>query len=142
MSYCPKCGNKVDETLALCSVCGTSLKDSASPIQSPPSQPYPNEKIENDQKKEKPKKNQHLKKGERQERSDHGFISYLMGGLIFITIGVFALLDFTRSSALNPSQDLAGMLLTIGAIIITGAVYMTIKGRKPSCNQMAINVSK
>ncbi len=65
-----------------------------------------------------------------------------MGGLIFITIGVFALLDLTRSSALNSSQDLAGMLLTIGAIIIIGAVYMTIKGRKPSCNQMAINVSK
>lgn len=140
MSYCPKCGNKVDETLVFCSVCGTSLKDPPSPNQTP-SQPYPNEKIEKDQKKEKPKKKQHDSKAERHERNERGFISYLMGGLIFIAIGVFALLDFTRSSALNPSQDLAGMLLTIGAIIITGTVYVTIKGRKQSCNQMPINIS-
>ena len=26
MSYCPKCGNKVDETMAFCPSCGASLK--------------------------------------------------------------------------------------------------------------------
>ena len=26
MSYCPKCGNKVEETMVFCPHCGTSLK--------------------------------------------------------------------------------------------------------------------
>ena len=26
MSYCPKCGNKVDETMVFCPQCGASLK--------------------------------------------------------------------------------------------------------------------
>ncbi len=46
MSYCPKCGNKVDETMVFCPRCGASLKGTATPGQAPPTQPYRYEKAE------------------------------------------------------------------------------------------------
>jgi hypothetical protein len=128
MSYCPKCGNKVDETMAFCSRCGTSLKGDAVPSQSPSAQPRRNEKAEKNEKQEKQEKNQHPEKGEKQEKSAHGFVGYLIGGLILFTIGVFGLLDLTNP--INSGQDLAAMLLIIGAIIIVGAIYIATTARK------------
>jgi len=121
MSYCPKCGNKVDETMTFCPLCGAPLKDVAAPSQTTPTQPNQNEEAEKSDKEK-------LKK-QKLEKSGQGFISYLMGGSILITIGIFALLDLTGSS-LSSSQDVAAMLLVIGAIIIISAVYVTIRGRK------------
>jgi len=132
MSYCPKCGNKVEETMVFCPQCGTSLKDDASPIQAPTAQPYQDEKTE---KNEKQEKKQHLEKNGKQEKSEYGFIGYLMGGLILITIGIFSILDLT-GSPLSSSQDLAAMLTVIGVIIILGAVFIATKHgnifRRPS----------
>jgi uncharacterized membrane protein YvbJ len=114
MSYCPKCGNKVDETMVFCPQCGTSLKGAA------PSQttPVPNYAI-----------NDKVEKNKKQEKSEHGFIGYLIGGLILITIGIFSILDLTNSS-LTSGQDLAIMLFIIGIIIIVGAVYIALTSRK------------
>jgi len=122
MSYCPNCGNKVDETMAFCPRCGVPLKDETIPGQVPPVPPYRNDK------QEKQEKNQNHEKGEKQEKSDNGFVGYLIGGLILITIGVFGLLDLTNPR--NSVQDLAAMLLIIGVIIIIGAVYIAITARK------------
>ena len=126
MSYCPKCGNKVEETMVFCPQCGTSLKDAASPIQAPTAQPYQVEKTEN---KEKQEKKQHFEKSVKQEKSEYGFIGYLMGGLILITIGIFSMLDLT-SSPLSSSEDLAGMLSIIGVIIILGSYFHGNQARK------------
>jgi len=123
MSYCPKCGNKVDETMTFCPICGASLKDAAT-SQTPLTQPIQNDETE---KKEKEKQKNHH--SEKVEKDEQGFIGYLMGGSILITIGIFALLDLT-GSPLSSSQDLAAMLLAIGAIIIIGALYKTLKARK------------
>jgi uncharacterized membrane protein YvbJ len=112
MSYCPKCGNKVDETMFYCPHCGTTLKGTTQ-SQTPPAPPN------------------HPEKGEKQVESEHSFIRFLIGGLILITIGVFAILDLT-SSALTSGQDLVVMLFIIGIIIIIGAVYVAITGRKRS----------
>ncbi len=128
MSYCPKCGNKVDETMVFCPRCGASLKGTAAPGQVPPTQPYRNEKAEKNERREKQEKREQPEKGEKQEKSEYGFIGYLIGGLILITIGVFALLDLTNP--LNSSQDLAAMLLVIGVIIIIGAIYIAMTARK------------
>jgi zinc-ribbon domain len=128
MSYCPKCGNTVDEAMVFCPHCGASLKGTATPCQAPPTQPYQNEKAEKNERREKQEKREHPEKGEHQEKSEYGFVGYLIGGLILITIGVFALLDLT--SPLNSNQDLAAMLLVIGVIIIVGAVYVAISARK------------
>jgi len=110
MSYCPRCGNKVDETMVFCPKCGASLKGEA-PSQTPPAPIY-----------------QRNEKAEKHEKSEHGFIGYLIGGLILITIGVFAILDLTNSS-LTSGQDLAIMLFIIGIIIIIGAVYVALTSR-------------
>ena len=113
MSYCPKCGNKIEETMVFCPHCGTSLKDPATPNQTPPTQPYQYEKSE---------------KNKNSEKSEYGFIGYLVGGLILITIASFALLDLSHPS--NSPQDLAAMLLVIGVIIIVAGIYITITTRR------------
>ena len=134
MSYCPKCGNKVDETMAFCPRCGTSLK-APTPGQPAPPQLYQrNEKAEKNEKQEKQEKNQHPEKTEKQEKNEHGFVGYLVGGLILIIIGVFSLLDLSGTHF--TSGDFAIMLLLIGIIIIIAAVYVAMTSRKhfPSPN--------
>ena len=126
MSYCPKCGNKVDETMAFCPRCGASLKGQT-PDQATPAQPYQRgKKAEKNKKQEKREKDE---KKEKNGHAEHGFIGYLIGGLILITIGVFALLELT-SNYFSSSQDLAIMLFIIGIIIIVGAVYVALTSRK------------
>ena len=127
MSYCPKCGNKVDETMVFCPRCGASLKG-ATLGQVPPAHPYRNEKAEKNERREKQEKREKPEKGEKQEKSEYAFVGYLIGGLVLITIGVFALLDLTNP--VNSTQDLAAMLLIIGVIIIIGAVYVATTARK------------
>ena len=119
MSFCTKCGNKIEETMVFCPSCGESLKGAATPSQTPLDQPYRNEKQE---------KNQNPEKGEKHEKSEYGFIGYLVGGLILITIAAFALLDLSHPS--NSPLDLAAMLLIIGVIIIVAGIYVTITARK------------
>jgi rRNA maturation protein Nop10 len=132
MSYCPKCGNKVDETMAFCPRCGASLKATA-PTQAPPAQPYRrrDEKSEKNEKQEKQEKDQHQEKGEKGEKGEQGFIGFLIGGLVLITIGAFALLDLTNP-AIWSGQYWAVMLLIIGVIIIIGAIYVAVIARKRS----------
>ena len=115
MSYCPKCGNKVEETMLFCPVCGTSLKVASTNVPTQPIQPNQDEKQET---------NQNPEKGEKHEKSEYSFVGYLAAGSILITIAIFALLDLTHPS--NSSQDLAAMLLTIGVIIIIAAIYMAL----------------
>jgi hypothetical protein len=129
MPYCPKCGNEVDETIAFCPRCEISLKGAALPDQISPAQAFQDEKIENIEEEENQEKNEHPEKGEKQEKNEYGFVGYLMGGLILVTIGIFALLDLTNPS-INSGQDLAAMLLIIGIIIIIGGVYIATTMRK------------
>lgn len=128
MSYCPKCGNKVDESMAFCSRCGAPLKGVPSPAAAP--QPY----RRRDEKSEKGEKNEKQEKGEgreKQEKGEQGFIGYLIGGLILITLGLFSVLQL--SGALPDSgQNWAIMLLVIGIIIIIGAVYVAVGARRRS----------
>jgi len=134
MSYCPKCGNKVDEDMAFCPRCGAALKapPTAVPptVEPPPAQPYQrrNEKAE---KNEKNEKDQRGEKGEKQEKGEYGFVGYLIGGLILITIGFFLILQIT-SQTLTAGGDFAIMLLIIGVIIIIGAIYVTMVTRRHS----------
>lgn len=133
MSYCPRCGNKVDETMIFCPHCGASLK---APPQGqpapPPAQPYyrRNEKSE---KNEKQEKQQHQEKGEKQEKGEAGFIGYLIGGLILITLSLFSVLQISGYfSGANAGGNWAIMLLIIGIIIIVGAIYVALTARKRS----------
>ncbi len=129
MSYCPKCGNKVEETMAFCPHCGTALKVTAATGQPVPAPSRPYRRQEKAEKNEKQEKNQPQEKGEKQEKSERGFVGFLIGGLILITIGIFSLLEL-NGSYFSSGQDLAVMLFIIGIIIIIGAVYVAMTARK------------
>jgi pilus assembly protein TadC len=132
MSYCPKCGNKVDETMVFCPHCGTSLK--ATPLGQPiptPAQPY-RRRDEKAEKNEKQEKQERPERGEKQEKGETGFIGYLIGGLILITLGLFSVLQLSGYFTMNSGQSWAVMLLIIGVIIIIGAIYVAMSARKRS----------
>ena len=134
MSYCPKCGNKVDETMVFCPHCGASLKGTSPGQPTPSSQPYPrrNEKSEKNEKNEKQEKNNRQEKSQNQEKGESGFIGYLIGGLILITLGLFSVLQLSNYFQANSGQSWAIMLLIIGVIIIIGAIYVAMTARKRS----------
>lgn len=125
MVYCPKCGNEVDEAMAFCPRCGAPLKGEA-PVQAAPA-PQRGEKAEKGEKQEKREK-QEPEKGEKHEKGEYGFIGWLIGGLILILIGFFALLQIVGFFA--PGMSWAFMLLIIGVIVIIAAVYFTTNARK------------
>ncbi len=125
MSYCPKCGNKIDDTMTFCPNCGASLKGAA-PVPPPPTQPYP-KKGEKSEKNEKEEKNEDR---EKQEKGERGFIGYLIGGLILITLGLFSILQISGYFTADSGQSWAIMLLVIGIIIIGGAIYVALIARK------------
>jgi hypothetical protein len=132
MSFCPKCGNKVDENMVFCPHCGTSLKTTP-PTPPPPSpaQPY-RRRDEKSEKNEKQEKQQRSEKGEKQEKGETGFIGYLIGGLILITLGLFSVLQLSGYFTVDSGQSWALMLLVIGVIIIIGAIYVAMGARKHS----------
>jgi len=132
MSFCPKCGNKVDENMVFCPHCGTSLKTTQpTPPPPVPTQPY-RRRDEKSEKNEKQEKQQRSEKGEKQEKGETGFIGYLIGGLILITFGLFSVLQLSGYFTVDSGQSWAIMLLIIGIIIIFGAIYVAMGARKRS----------
>jgi len=132
MSYCPKCGNKVDETMVFCPRCGASLKGPPT-AQPAPTQPYRrNEKAEKNEKQEKQTNRDRPEKAENQEKGERGFVGFLIGGLILITFGLFSVLQLSGYFGTNSGQNWALMLLIIGVIIILGAIYVALVARKRS----------
>jgi hypothetical protein len=135
MSYCTKCGNKVEETMDFCPRCGAPLKSTPTAGTAPPTppstQPYSpyqsrHEKQEKNEKNEKQEKDQ---RREKHEKGEYSFVGYLIGGLILITLGFFSLLQITNQ-ALTSGGDFAIMLLIIGVIIIIGAIYVSVVARR------------
>ena len=127
MSYCPKCGNQVDEKMAFCPRCGAPLKVEA-PVQAPQAPAPPRgEKAEKGEKQEKHEKEE-PEKGEKHEKGEYGFIGWLVGGVILILIGFFALLQL--GGYLSWGAGWALVLLVIGVMVIIAAVYLTGMARK------------
>jgi hypothetical protein len=67
----------------------------------------------------------------RSEKGEAGFIGYLIGGLILITLGLFSVLQLSGYFS-DTGQSWAIMLLIIGIIIIIGAIYIALVARKRS----------
>jgi amino acid transporter len=84
-----------------------------------------NEKAE---KGEKQEKHEQPEKGEKHEKGEFGFIGWLIGGLILIIIGFFALLRL--SGYLAAGMDTAIVFLIIGVVVIIAAVYLSSMARK------------
>jgi DNA-directed RNA polymerase subunit M/transcription elongation factor TFIIS len=128
MSYCSKCGNKVEENMTFCPRCGAPLKAEA-PTQVASAPASRTEKSEKGEKQEKNEK-QEPEKGEKHEKGEFGFIGWLIGGLILILIGFFALLRF--AGYLTSGLEGGLILLVIGVIVIIAAVYFASMGRRRS----------
>jgi hypothetical protein len=131
MSYCPKCGNQVDETMTFCPRCGASLKMEAPARPAPPAAPSrTSPRNEKSEKGEKHEKNQPNEKGEKHEKGEFGFIGWLIGGIIIIVIGIFA---YARAVGFITSPvENAIVLLVIGIAIILVAVWLSTMARRRS----------
>ena len=123
MSYCPKCGNKVDETMTFCPRCGASLKmEAAGP--SPPKPVYRDAKSEKGEKNEK----NEPEKREKHEKGEFGYTGWLIGGIVIIIIGFLSL---ARATNFLPSPyEGALTLLVIGIVVIIVAIWISTKARK------------
>ncbi len=129
MSYCPKCGNKVEDEMTFCPRCGASLRGVPPPMQSTPAPAYQRR----NEKAEKNEKNEKNENKEKQEKGERGFVGYLIGGLILITFGLFSVLQLSNYFD-NSGQAWAVMLLVIGVIIIVGAIYVAVIARRHTPN--------
>jgi hypothetical protein len=131
MSYCPKCGNKVEENMTFCPRCGAPLKGVAAAQPAPAPEPPVRraEKSEKGEKQEKHEK-QEPEKGEKHEKGEYGYVGWLVGGVVLILIGFFALLQF--AGYLTSGIEGGLLLLIIGVIIIIAAVYLAGMARKRS----------
>ena len=129
MSYCPKCGNKVDETMTFCPRCGAALKMEPSARPAPPPTYRRDEKSEKGEKNEKQEKNQG-EKGEKHEKGEFGHIGWFIGGIIVIVIGILA---FARATG-HLTQPIEGAvtLLIVGIAIIIVAVWLSTMARRRS----------
>ena len=130
MSYCPKCGNKVDENMTFCPRCGAPLK-----MEEPgktPSQPTPPPTYRRNEKSEKGEKHEknEPEKGEKHEKGEFGFVGWLIGGIVIIIIGLFA---FAQASGYitSPVQN-ALVLLLVGVVIIVVAIWLSTRARHRS----------
>ena len=126
MPYCLKCGSKVEDNMTFCPVCGTQLKDAAANANSSPESSL---KPASPEACAQPQKSLASPMVKEHERAEYSFIKYLVGGLILITVGISAILELT-SPALASGEYLAIMLLLVGLILICGAVFYALAGRK------------
>jgi len=126
MSYCPKCGNKVDDTMTFCPRCGASLKAETTST-AKPTQPQRYTRNEKNEKGEKREKNE-PEKGEKHEKGEFGYIGWLIGGIIIIIIGLFGYAEAT--GFITGRMQSALVLLAIGVAVIIIAVWLTTKARR------------
>ncbi len=117
MLYCPRCGNAVSEEMAFCPKCGASLKGERPPAQATPSAPPRNEKAE---KREKGEKREKTEKHEKREKQEFGTLSWLIGGLVLILLG---LMFYFQQVGYLPSEIIWSLFfIIVGVIVIVGAI--------------------
>lgn len=122
MSYCPKCGNKIEEEMSFCPRCGASLRmEKATTVtaEAPPA-PYRREE-KTEEKSEKHEKREKQEKHEKREKGEHGFIGPLVGGVILLFIGMGFYLRATNYA--HPSVLWALFFVMIGLLVIAGGIY-------------------
>jgi hypothetical protein len=116
LSYCPKCGAKLEEDVSFCPKCGAPVKMAQTTAETRPEAYRRGEKSE---KSEKAEKHEKAEKGEKHEL---GFLGPLIGGLILIFLGAAAFIGMEYPHY-NWRWIWAFFLLLIGLIIIIAAIY-------------------
>jgi hypothetical protein len=123
MLYCPKCGNKVDETMTFCPNCGASLKTAT--YQAAPT-PVASARTRN----EKQEKQEKQEKGEKHEKGQHGFAGWLIAGLVLVFFGFVAYTNAVYHWVPSGPEAGALWLLAIGIIIIVAGAYFATRARR------------
>ena len=133
MTFCPRCNTPTKDTMKFCTKCGNPLKQTTNnPNQTQPQTTTPPPTQEsNQQTREKEELKNQQATNPKQGRGERGAISCLIGGLILITLGAFAVMQISNPNAANTGQNWAIMLLLIGVIIITGAIYIALTTQHP-----------
>ena len=123
MSYCPKCGSKVDETMAFCPKCGASLKMGTT-WQAGPTATYPPYRHEKQEKHEE-------KHGEKHEKASGGY-GFLIAGIVIVLLGLLAYINATTSffSSLSGPEASALFLIVIGILIVAAGIYYSTRSRR------------
>jgi uncharacterized membrane protein YvbJ len=124
MEYCPKCGNKVDDTMTFCPKCGAPLKAGTS-SQGPTTTPTTPYEYRYRHRHEKEEKNEKAEKNEKSEGGGH--IGLLIAGLVVIFIGLLAYLATTN--ILTGPIASALVLVAIGIIILFAGIYFLMRTR-------------
>jgi len=124
VSYCPKCGNKVDETMTFCPRCGASLKMETSWQSSPAPASTTRPPVRN----EKQEKGEKGEKQEKHEKGGGGYFGWFIAGMVIIFIGLIAFANSTMHF-LNSAASSAVVLLVIGVLIVAVGVYFSSKAR-------------
>ncbi|HTY75666.1 MAG TPA: zinc ribbon domain-containing protein [Candidatus Nanoarchaeia archaeon] len=124
MSYCPKCGNKVDDSMTFCPRCGASLKIETSATKPGPSQQYPTYRNEKQEKHEKGGN----EKGEKHEKGEFGYIGWLIGGVLIIILGLTGYAEAT--GIITGNMESALVLLAIGISVIIIAIWLSSTARR------------
>lgn len=114
MSYCPKCGSKIEEEMSFCPKCGAPLKiaEASTAV---------GRRHRRDEKAEKEEKGEKTEKREKREKHEYGFLGPLIGGLILIFVGMA--FWFEMSGMYRREVVWAFFLVLVGVLIIIGAVY-------------------
>jgi len=123
MSYCPKCGHKIDETMIFCPNCGASLKTGTTAQSQPATPPYDYYRYRH--RHEKEEKNE---KAEKHEKPGGGYLGLIIAGVIVLFIGVLAYLNATTGFLTGPVAS-ALVVVVIGLIIVVAGVYYASRAR-------------
>lgn len=113
MSYCPKCGNKVDESAAFCPRCGAPLKVEASAKPTTPSAYRRDEKSE---------------KSEKHEKRESGPLIWVMIGALIIVVGLLSYLS--ASGFLSSALQAPLVLLVVGVALTIFGFYLYVARRR------------
>jgi cation transport ATPase len=119
LSYCPKCGAKLEEDVSFCPKCGAPVKMAQTTAETRPTAYRRGEKSEKSEKAEK------HEKGEKREKHELGFFGPLIGGLILIFLGVAAFVGMEYPHY-NWRWFWAFFLILFGVIVIIAAIYVAL----------------
>ncbi len=125
MSYCPKCGNKVDETMTFCPRCGASLRTDSSWSTSPAPTTTSRPPVRNE-KQEKNEKNEKQEKHEKGAGGSH--MGWFIAGVVIVLIGVISYVNATWG-IFNGAVSGAIILVIIGVLIVAAGVYFSSRAR-------------
>ncbi len=123
MPNCPKCGAKVTEAMNFCANCGANLKPTPPPLEAaaPPAPAPPPPRPEKQEKREKGEKREKAEKTEKYEKRQYGYVGPIIGGIIFIALGLFFYLMMTFN--VDPRLILPYFLIVIGIAIVLAVIF-------------------